>query len=167
MMLPPPGFMKPLWRGWEGGAAVRSDLAVAVASIKQSIGGCHQEEVRREETHCPSSSNQHHYVRQVPHRCEVVPPMARKRESKGISIFLLIYCGWQCLQILEFLKSEDKRVEMSMKFVAQCNSYARQKAGGLMPPPSVPRILGELKSCVICVSRGTCLGKSCLGDNGK
>ena len=84
MMLPPPGFMKPLWRGWEGGAAVRSDLAVAVATIKESIGGCHQEEVRREETDCPSA-NQHLYVRQVPHRCEVVPTTTtlRKRENKG------------------------------------------------------------------------------------
>ena len=55
---------------------------------------------------------------------------------------------------------------MSMKFVAQCNSYARQKAGGQKPPPIVPRVIGKTMSCVICVSRGTCLGKSCLGDNG-
>ena len=53
-----------------------------------------------------------------------------------------------------------------MKFVDQCNSFARQKAGGQKPPPSVPRIIGEKMSCIICVSRGTCLGKSCLGDNG-
>ena len=54
-----------------------------------------------------------------------------------------------------------------MKFVDQCNSFARQKAGGQKPPPSVPRIIGEKMSCIICVSRGTCLGKSCLGDNGE
>ena len=84
MMLPPPGFCKPLWRGWEGAGGVRSDLAVAVATIEQSLGGCHREEVRREETHCPSS-NQHLYVRQVPHRSEVVPSTPSMRESKGIS----------------------------------------------------------------------------------
>ena len=82
MMLPPPGFCKPLWRGWEGAGSVRTDLAVAVAKIKHSIGGCHREEVRREETHCPSS-NQHHYVRQQPHRSEVIPQTTRKPESKG------------------------------------------------------------------------------------
>ena len=71
------------------------------------------------------------------------------------------------LKILEFLKSEDMRVEMSMKFVAQCNPYARQKAGGQHPPPSVPSVIGKSMSCVLCVSRGTCLGKTCLGDNGK
>ena len=54
MMLPPPGFLKPVWRGWEGSGSVRTDLAVAVATIKQSIGGSHQAEVIREETHCPS-----------------------------------------------------------------------------------------------------------------
>ena len=59
------------------------------------------------------------------------------------------------------------RVGMSMKFVSQCNSYTRQKAGGQMPPPSVPKIIGEMMSCVICVTRGTCMGKSCLGSNGK
>ena len=39
------------------------------------------------------------------------------------------------LIILEFLKSEDMRVEMAMKFVAQCNPFAQQKAGGQKPPP--------------------------------
>ena len=168
-MLPPPGFIKPLWRGWEGAGGVRSDLAVAVATIEQSLGGCHREEVRREETHCPSS-NQHLYVRQVPHRSEVVPSTPSMRESKGISI---ISCNLQhasiyhYLKILEFLKSEHMRIGMSMKFVAQCNAYTRQKAGGQNPPPRVPRVIAELMSCVICVSRGTCLGKSCLGDKGK
>ena len=82
MMLPPPGFCKPLWRGWEGAGSVRTDLAVAVAKIKHSIGGCHREEVRREETDCPLA-NQHHYVRQVPHSCEVVPTTPRIKENKG------------------------------------------------------------------------------------
>ena len=59
------------------------------------------------------------------------------------------------------------RVEMSMKFAAQCNSFTRQKAGGQKPSPSVPKIIGDLKSCVICVTRGICMGKSCLGNNGK
>ena len=81
-MLPPPGFLKPLWRGWEGPGSVRTDLAVACATIEQSIGGCHREEVRREETHCPSS-NQHHYVRQQPHKSELIPQTTRKRETKG------------------------------------------------------------------------------------
>ena len=89
MMLPPPGFLKPLWRGWEGGAAVRSDLALACAQIEQSIGGCHQEKVRREETHCPSS-NQHHYVRQQPHRSELIPQTTRKRETKGNAKMLML-----------------------------------------------------------------------------
>ena len=153
-MLPPPGFCKPLWRGWEGAGGVRSDLAVAVAKIKHSIGGCHQEEVRREETHCPSS-NQHHYVRQQPHRCEVLPQTTRKKESKGnvtIIQFLQFNCNYQSLIILDFLKSEDKRVELSLKFVAQCNSYTRQKPGGQLPSPSVPQVIGQLMSCVICVT---------------
>ena len=71
------------------------------------------------------------------------------------------------LIILEFLKSEDMRVELAMKFVAQCNPFAQQKAGGQKPPPSVPRVIGQTMSCVICITRGTCMGKSCLGDNGK
>ena len=82
-MLPPLGFLKPLWRGWEESGAVRTDLAVAVASIKRSIGGCHQEEVRREETNVPSS-NQHHYG-QKPTRFEVdLVPTTRQRDNKGI-----------------------------------------------------------------------------------
>ena len=68
---------------------------------------------------------------------------------------------------LDFLKSEDKRVELALKFVTQCNSYTRQKPGGQLPSPSVPQVIGQLMSCVICVTRGTCMGKSCLGDNGK
>ena len=58
----PPGFPKPLWRGWEGGAGsiadagVRSDLAVAVTTIERSLGGCHREEVRRDPTDCPGSN---------------------------------------------------------------------------------------------------------------
>ena len=63
-------------------AGVRSDLAVAVTTIERSLGGCHREEVRRDPTDCPGS-NQHHYVRQQPHRCEVLPTTTRKRESKG------------------------------------------------------------------------------------
>ena len=94
MMLPPPGFCKPLWRGWEGAGRVRTDLAVAVAKIKHSIGGCHQEEVRREETHCPSS-NQHHYVRQQPHRCEVLPQTTRKKESKG-NVTIIQFLQFNC-----------------------------------------------------------------------
>ena len=84
----PPGFPKPLWRGWEGGAGsmanagVRSDLAVAVTTIERSLGGCHREEVRRDPTECPGS-NQHHYVRQQPHRCEILPVTARKKEIEG------------------------------------------------------------------------------------
>ena len=83
-MLPPPGFLKPLWRGWEGSDAVRSDLAVAVAAIKHSIGGCHQEEVRRDDTNVPSS-NQHLYG-QKPTRFEIIQgnkETTRKRENKG------------------------------------------------------------------------------------
>ena len=84
----PPGFPKPIWRGWEGGAGsmanagVRSDLAVAVTTIERSLGGCHREEVRRDPTDCPGS-NQHHYVRQQPHRCENIPVTARRKESEG------------------------------------------------------------------------------------
>ena len=90
MMLPPPGFLKPIWRGWEGASAVRTDLTVAVATIKESLGGCHQEVVKRDETHCPSS-NVHHYVRQVPHRCEVLPKTPRKKKSKGNQHYFFNY----------------------------------------------------------------------------
>ena len=69
--------------------------------------------------------------------------------------------------ILANLNSEAIRVDMAMKFVAQCNPFAQQKAGGQKPSPSVPRVIGQMMSCVICVTRGKCLGKSCLGDNGK
>ena len=84
----PPGFPNPIWRGWEGGAGsmadagVRSDLTVAVTTIERSLGGCHREEVRRDPTDCPGS-NQHHYVRQQPHRCETIPVTARRKESEG------------------------------------------------------------------------------------
>ena len=87
MIHPPPGFIKPIWRGWEE-RDVRTKLAVAVTAIDKSLGGCHREAVSREETHCPSSSNQHHYVRQVPHtRHEVIPRTSRKNICKGIVNF--------------------------------------------------------------------------------
>ena len=94
------------------------------------------------------------------------------REHQEIEIVKVICINISCnllltLKILEFLNSEDLRFDVSRKFVAQCNPYTRQKPGGQKPPPSVPRVIAESKSCVICVSRGTCLGKSCLGDNGK
>ena len=101
MMLPPPGFCKPLWRGWEGAGRVRTDLAVAVAKIKHSIGGCHQEEVRREETNVPSS-NQHLYG-QKPHRHEALPKTERKRESNGNvkrnSYFILIFINLSFIKV--------------------------------------------------------------------
>ena len=81
-MLPPPGFAKPLWRGWEH-RDVRTNLTVAVTAIENSLGGCHKAKVIREPIHCPSSSNVHHYVRQVPHHCEVFPTTSRKKDSKG------------------------------------------------------------------------------------
>ena len=87
ILIPPPGFVKPIWQGWEE-RDVRAKLAVAVTAIDQSLGGCHREAVSREETHCPSSSNQHHYVRQVPHtRHEVIPRTSRKNIWKGVVHF--------------------------------------------------------------------------------
>ena len=82
-MMPPPGFVKPIWRGWEQPGDVRASLAAAVTSIERSIGSCHRERVVREPTHCPSSSNVHHYVRQVPHPSELVPTTSKKKISKG------------------------------------------------------------------------------------
>ena len=81
-MLPPPGFVKPIWRGWEQPECVRANLASAVTAIEKSLGGCHRAKVVREPTVCPGS-NQHHYVRQVPHRCEALPTPMRKKGSKG------------------------------------------------------------------------------------
>ena len=82
-MIPPPGFVKPIWRGWEQ-SVVNTNLAVAVTTIERSLGGCHKAKVIREPVHCPSSSNVHHYVRQVPHRCEVLPITPQKK-GNGIS----------------------------------------------------------------------------------
>ena len=96
LRISPPGFPKPIWRGWEGGAgsiagaAVKERLAVAVTTIERSLGGCHREKVTRDATDCPGS-NQHHYVRQQPHRCEVLPTTTRKRESKGNLTEILQY----------------------------------------------------------------------------
>ena len=52
-----------------------------------------------------------------------------------------------------------------MQFVSQCNNFTRQKAGGLKPAPSIPKVIGQ--SCLMCVTRGTCLGSCCLGDKGR
>ena len=96
LRISPPGFPKPIWRGWEGGAGsvagagVREKLAVAVTTIERSLGGCHREKVTRASTDCPGS-NQHHYVRQQPHRCEVLPTTTRKRENKGNLTKILQY----------------------------------------------------------------------------
>ena len=57
------------------------------------------------------------------------------------------------------------RVQMAMKFVAKMNLYSCQKAGGYKAAPSIPAVMGM--SCLMCVTRGTCLGNSCLGNNGK
>ena len=69
------------------------------------------------------------------------------------------------LLILEFLKSENTRVQLAMNFVARCNAFSRQKTGGYKSAPSVPRVIGQ--SCIMCVTRGTCLGSSCLGNKGR
>ena len=81
-MMPPPGFVKPIWRGWEQPEVVRANLAVAVTAIEKSLGGCHRAKVVREPTIFPGS-NQHHYVHQIPHRCEVPPTKIRKSVTKG------------------------------------------------------------------------------------
>ena len=171
-MLPPPGFLKPLWRGWEG--SVRTDLDMAVATIKQSLGGCHQEKVKREETNVPSS-NQHLYG-QKPTRFELLQgnkETTRKRENKGNvqeTIELKILCctvDYNTSQILDHLQSEEMRVQMSMQFVAKCNPFARQKAGGQKTAPSIPTVIAQTMSCLMCVTKAQCLGRSCLGDNGK
>ena len=52
-----------------------------------------------------------------------------------------------------------------MQFVSQCNNFTRQKAGGWKPAPSIPKVIGQ--SCLMCVTRGTCLGSCCLGDKGR
>ena len=67
---------------FEEKAGAREKLAVVVTTIECSLGGCHREKVTRDSTDCPGS-NQHHYVRQQPHRCEVLPTTTRKRESRG------------------------------------------------------------------------------------
>ena len=54
---------------------------------------------------------------------------------------------------------------MAMNFAALCNAFSRQKPGGHKPAPSVPRVIGQ--SCIMCVTRGTCLGSSCLGNKGR
>ena len=61
--------------------------------------------------------------------------------------------------------SEDLRMETAMDFVTKMNLFSCQKAGGFKAAPTVPAVIGG--SCLICVTRGTCLGKTCLGDNGK
>ena len=70
------------------------------------------------------------------------------------------------LKILDFLKSEALRVDISKKFVVQMNRFSTQKAGGCAIAPIIPSAIGKTNSCFMCVTRGTCLGKSCLGDNG-
>ena len=84
-MIPPPGFSKPIWRGWEEDVGVKAKLVESASVIEKSLGGCHHELVKREETHCPWSSNQHHYVRQVPHsRHEAHQTGPRNRRKQGI-----------------------------------------------------------------------------------
>ena len=58
-------------------------------------------------------------------------------------------------------------MEIARKFVAQMNRFSSQKAGGYAVAPIIPHAIGQTNSCLMCVTRGTCLGKSCLGDNGK
>ena len=57
-------------------------------------------------------------------------------------------------------------MEMSRQFVVQMNKFSTQKAGGHAVAPIIPSAIGKTNSCLMCVTRGTCLGKSCLGDNG-
>ena len=52
-----------------------------------------------------------------------------------------------------------------MRFVSKMNLFSCQKAGGYKSAPSIPAVMGM--SCLMCVTRGTCLGKSCLGNKGK
>ena len=54
---------------------------------------------------------------------------------------------------------------MALEFVDRCNAFSRQKCGGYKPAPCVPAIIGQ--SCILCITRSTCLGSSCLGDNGR
>ena len=53
---------------------------------------------------------------------------------------------------------------MSREFVVQMNKFSCQKAGGYAVAPIIPSAMAN--SCLMCVTRGTCLGRSCLGDNG-
>ena len=55
---------------------------------------------------------------------------------------------------------------MSMEFVAKMNEFSCQKAGGHAAAPSIPKAIGETMSCLMCVTRAKCMGKSCLGDKG-
>ena len=84
-MLPPPGFVKPIWRGWEQPDDVRANLAVAVSAIERSIGSCHREKVVRKPTQGAC------YVHQVPHRSELLPKTSRKYCSKGE---VKLYCNF-------------------------------------------------------------------------
>ena len=163
-MIPPPGFVKPIWRGWEQ-SVVNTNLAVAVTTIERSLGGCHKAKVIREPVHCPSSSNVHHYVRQVPHRCEVLPITPRKKGNGNMHIYLKTIF-FSKFFILDISRSEVMRVEMSMEFVAKINRFSCQKAGGFATAPILPKAIGQTMSCMMCVTRGQCLGKNCLGDNG-
>ena len=58
------------------------------------------------------------------------------------------------------------RVQTAMKFVDQMNKFSCQKAGGFVAALRIPSAISDTQSFLMCVTRGTCLGKSCLGDNG-
>ena len=64
------------------------------------------------------------------------------------------------------MDSETLRVITSMQFVAKMNKFSCQKAGGFAVAPSIPSAISDTMSCLMCITRGRCLGKSCLGDNG-
>ena len=88
-MFPPPGFDRPLWRGWEEAREAETQLVEAISSIENSIGSCHREQVKRDETHCPISSNQHHYVKQIPHTRHEAIPRTRRGRKQGIIIMVV------------------------------------------------------------------------------
>ena len=89
-------------------------------------------------------------------------------EKKEMVTYIFIFRRFIFFKIfhLEIPHSEVMRVEMSMEFVAKINRFSCQKAGGFATAPILPKAIGQTMSCMMCVTRGQCLGKNCLGDNG-
>ena len=169
---PSPGTARPasaqLFRPWEQSEEC-SELEENVAELRSSIVGSHTEvPMRIYSVDNIPSSNLQYFVKKIPHsRHENFPSTdirTRSKSQKGENLLKYVYRFIDEHFIAVPVLCEDERISKALSLVDRLNQLSRH-GGGDTSDLGIPEEVAG-KSCPLCVLNCTCLGPSCLGNQG-